>query len=187
MVDRIAVTFAARRWPDLPTVTDTDTVSTGTPVPMPGGLTGTFEMGSMMAVKSAQGPDEWRAAFQVIVDVAGAVAAEVAVKLVAEWILSKVRPTGTRQTPLIDQSVHNDVRVFIGHIEVNVGSRDEVEAAVRDAIAAATPQLDLPPELRRHEAVAAGMTDEDWLQAQIKAAREWREDFERQKREAERE
>ncbi len=65
----------------------------------------------------AAGPDEWRSIVQVIVDVGGVVG----VGLLTNWLYDKLkglRDDGRRED-MRDRSVHNHVRVFIGHVEMN--------------------------------------------------------------------
>lgn len=179
---RAVVTFAARFWPDLPDLTEADSVGDGTPVPMPAGLHGTIRMGSMMAVKSAPGPDEWRAVLQVVVDVGIGVGPPVAVGLLTNWLYDRLKGSKPEQRPpLIDESnyLHQDVRVFVGHTEVEATDRAKIETIVRDVLSAASPATGLPPQLRRPEAIATGMTDEEWVLAELEKARLWREEVAR--------
>jgi hypothetical protein len=182
MTERIVITFAARSWTDLPALTDADSISDGTPVPMPAGLTGTIQLGRRLAFKSAAGPDEWRAVIQVVVMLSGGLATS----LLGNWLhdrLKEIEP----EPLVIDRGVHvhEDVRVFIGQTEIETTGRAPIEAIVREALSAPSSIDDLPPQLRRQEAIAAGMTDEEWVRAQIEKARLWREEVDRRMEAAE--
>jgi hypothetical protein len=179
MASQVVVTFAARYWPDLPELTDEEAIGTGVPVPIADGLTGTMRLGPMMAVKSAPGPDEWRAVVQVVVDIAPGFIEGVAGGLLGNWIWEHVRGKPEAPNVNVDQSVHNEFRVFIGRAEITTPNQDEIAAAVLQALRAEAPTTEIPPQLRRPQAIAAGQTDEEWVLAQMELARQYRADMER--------
>lgn len=68
--------------------------------------------------------------------------------LLTNWLydrLKEVRPE--QRPPVIDQSVHvhQDVRVFVGHAELEATDRGRIEASVREALSAASPTTDRRP------------------------------------------
>jgi hypothetical protein len=197
MADLVVVTLAARYWSDIPDLVEEGdhTIESGMLVPVGDELSGVVRMAPRLAIKAAPGPDEWRAVVQIAIALGGTVATNVAVGLIVKWIMSRVR--AEPQPPsVIDQSLHiqNDVRVFIGHIEVHSTDPDEIEQAVRGQVRAQTPNVEVPPQLSQQTQGLVQDEDEDddafgqrWVEYWTERGRAHQEDMARRIERANRE
>jgi hypothetical protein len=166
---QISVTFAARYGLDLEGLADEKAGLTD-------GVAADVRVSPPPAFKAA-GPDEWRSIVQVIVDVGGVVG----VGLLTNWLYDKLkglRDDGRREDRS-DRSVHNHVRVFVGHVEINGTERGELERAFREAIVAADLRAYTPPQLRRPKRKARRLTDKEWVDQQVEMGRRHEEDMAR--------
>ncbi|MGO9177785.1 MAG: hypothetical protein ACLQBX_00770 [Candidatus Limnocylindrales bacterium] len=169
MADRITVTFAARYGLDLEGLADEK-------AGLPDGVTAVVRVTPPPAFKAA-GPDEWRSIVQVIVDVGGVVG----VGLLTNWLYDKLkglRDDGRRED-MRDRSVHNHVRVFIGHVEINGTERGELDRAFHEATVGADLGTDTPTQLRRPKRRARRLTDEEWVDQQVEMGRRHEEEMTR--------
>lgn len=172
MAKRIVVTFAAKDGGHLPWLVDGDDEADGTPVPLPDGLAGVIRNPPTVIRESAGGPEFWTQVVQVIIEHGDKVATTVIGSAIGAWVTRKIAQrdsskTSAPATPtVIDQSVHNNLRVFIGKIEVEL-NEDQIAAVVRDAFDAPDQPIKLPPAIRDEMAAKAGMTPEeydDWVE-----------------------
>jgi hypothetical protein len=147
MTEPIVVTIAAKVWPDLPSITEGDSVGAGTPVLLPSGLRGeVLTLGP--AMKAAGSPDDWRAVIQFAVDSAGPTARDLFVGLLGAWLydIAMGRLQGRKGSgdPREDQGA---LRVFVGHLEIDVSDREAMARAIQGQVEAGSPSS-LPPQLR---------------------------------------
>jgi hypothetical protein len=168
MADRIVVTFAAKDNRRLPWLVEGDQEPSGMPVPLPDGLSGVIRNPPIVIRESAVGPDLWTSVIQVVVEHSDTIATAVAGSLLAAWIKRKLGDRDQPETPSvnIDQSVHNDVRVFIAKVEVGANP-EKIAEAVRDAFDGQAEPIELPRAIREEMAAKAGMTLEeydDWVE-----------------------
>lgn len=169
VADRITVTFAARYGLDLEGVADEM-------AGLPEGAAADVRVTPPPATKAAS-PDEWRSIVQVVMDVGGVVG----VGLLTNWLYDKLkgfRADGRREE-MSDRSVHNHVRVFIGHLEINGTERGELERAFRQALITADSRTDIPPLLRRPKRRSRPLTDKEWVDQQTEIGRRHQEEMAR--------
>jgi hypothetical protein len=168
----IVVTIGAKVWTDLPSITAGDSVGAGSPVVLPEGLRGkVLSLGP--AIKAAGSPDDWRAVIQFAVDAAGPMTRDLFVGALGAWLydIAKDRLPGKKGKPHPDQGA---LRVFVGHLEIEVSDREVVAAAIQGQLDAGSPSS-LPPQLRPTIDEPSGLTSEEWVQRQIELSRAYHE------------
>jgi hypothetical protein len=166
MSNRVVITFAAIDHRALPWLVGGDTEANGTPVPLPEGLQGVVHNPPTVLRESVGEPDFWTSVVQIVVEHGDKVATAAASTLVGAWVTKKLierdRSALPPTTVNVDQSVHNDVRVFVNKIEVRA-DQEEIARAVRDALDAdQAPPVELPPAIAEQMAAKMGVTIEEW-------------------------
>jgi hypothetical protein len=166
----VVITVAARKWPDLPKLTEGGSIGSGTPVQLPKGLSG-----EVLAIgppyKSAASPDELHAVIQFVVDSAGPFIRDLFVGVLGAWLYDRISGrVGGKKI---------EVRVFIGHLEVDPSDPGQIAEAIARQLDEGSPRS-LPPQLSPRPVNRPGIADDEWVEEQLELSRRHHEGLARQ-------